>query len=245
MDDNLDVWLPLLRRLARAATGDARSGDDAVRRCVGQLLANGHNGSSSREHAFQELARSLAKADVALPASALLKLPLRQRLAYLLTRLEQLPPEEAARVLELSPRRLELLVGAAIATLGEPAAARVLIIEDEPTTALDLEEIIERDGHDVVGIAATHAEAVDLARSERPALLLADVRLADDSSGVDAVVDINASGAVPAIYVTAFPAQALEEAGPGSLVVPKPFAPGAVSGAIAEALSLGVPPPES
>ena len=238
MTDSPELWLPLLRRLARAATGDAGCADDAVRRCVERLLAWPER-PATREEAFGELARVLAEVKAQQPGSALLQLPLPQRLAYLLTRLERLAPEAAARALGLSPRRLSMLVSSALATRGEPDPARVLIIEDEPATALDLEEIVERGGHAVVGIASTHAEAVDLARSEPPALILADIRLADNSSGVEAVNDINAARAVPAVYVTAFPDQAMAEAGPASLVVAKPFSRQDLAGAIDEALALG------
>ncbi|HMR31297.1 MAG TPA: response regulator [Geminicoccaceae bacterium] len=239
MTDDAESWLPPLRRLARAATGDAERGDDAVRRCVERLLAEHPDGPASREQAFAALARTLAEVEQVAPGPALMQLPLAQRLAYLLTRLEELAPEDAARALGLTPRRLSTLVASALATLGRPEPARVLIIEDEPATALDLEEIVERDGHAVLGIASTHGEAVDLARAEPPALILADIRLADDSSGVDAVNDINAAHAVPAVYVTAFPDEAVAETGPGTLVVAKPFTPQALTGAIDEALAVG------
>ena len=239
MTDDPESWLPMLRRLARAATGDADCGDGAVRRCVGRLMALHPDGAASREEAFAELVRALGEDGGPPSGSALMQLPLPQRLAYLLTRLERLAPEEAARALGLTPRRVSMLVAAALAALSDPDPARVLIIEDEPATALDLEEIVERGGHAVVGIASTHGEAVDLALAEAPGLLLADIRLADASSGVEAVNDINAAREVPAVYVTAFPDQALAEAGPGSLVVPKPFSPQDLAGAIDEALALG------
>jgi CheY-like chemotaxis protein len=245
VNDELKSWIPVLRRFARAATGGVESGDQAVRRCVERLLTEDPSGGLSREHAFHELARALGEVPLAVSGSGLVQLPLRPRLAFLLTRLEDMPLDEAARTLGLSPRRTEALIEVALSALREPDPAKVLIIEDEPMTALDLEEVVERGGHDVVGIAATHGEAVDLARAQPPALILADIRLADASCGIAAVQDISeAAGPVPAVYVTAFPEQALAEAGPGSVVVPKPFDERVLSGAIAEALSFGQRPVE-
>lgn len=239
MNDDLKGWIPFLRRFARAATGAVDSGDQAVRRCVERLLLGDPAGGLSREHAFHQLARELAEVPAAASGIGLAQLPLRQRLALLLSRLEEMPVDEAARTLDLSARRTAALIEAALAALREPDPARVLIIEDQPMTALDLEEVVEGQGHGVVGIAATHGEALDLALTQKPTLILADIRLADDSSGVEAVQDINLAGVVPAVYVTAFPEQALSEAGPGTLVVPKPFDQRLPSDAIAEALSVG------
>ena len=217
------------------------SGDDAVRRCVEQLLLEDPSGGSSREHAFRELAQELSDVLVANSGSGLALLPPRQRLALLLSRLEEMPVDEVARTLGLSQRRAATLIETALTALREPAPAKVLIIEDQPMTALDLEEVVESQGHEVIGIAATHGEALDIARAEAPTLILADLRLADDSSGIEAVQDISQSVAAAAVYVTAFPEQARSEAGPGCLVVPKPFDQHALAGAITEALSMSTP----
>ena len=64
---------------------------------------------------------------------------------------------------------------------------------------MDLETIVRDLGHDVTGVAVTRDEAVAQAKARRPGLVLADIQLADDSSGIDAVKDILAEFNVPVI----------------------------------------------
>ncbi len=245
--------LPYLRRYARALSGTQSSGDAYVRACLEAIVADSsilgadlpprvglyrlfHRIWGSTDSETRSLAGSAASNTV---ERRLVELTPAHRQALLLTAMEGFTPEDTGFLIGASPQEVETLVSEALAEIERQTRARVLIIEDEPATALDLEEIVERGGHAVVGIASTHAEALDLARSETPALILADIRLADDSSGVEAVNDINAARAVPAVYVTAFPDQAMAEAGPGSLVVAKPFSRQDLAGVIDEALALG------
>lgn len=67
---------------------------------------------------------------------------------------------------------------------------RVLIVEDEAVTALDLSRELARLGYDVCGVVDTSAEAVRLAMETRPELVLMDVRLADGSDGIDTAREI-------------------------------------------------------
>ena len=85
----------------------------------------------------------------------------------------------------------------------------MLIIEDEPIIAMDIETIVRDLGHNVTGVAVTRDEAVAQARQNPPGLVLADIQLADDSSGIDAVKDILAEFSVPVIFITAFPERLL------------------------------------
>src|SRR4029079_5087068 len=82
---------------------------------------------------------------------------------------------------------------------------RVMIIEDEPVIALNLRDIVEAAGHEVVGSAGTVDEAVTLARAARPGLILADIRLQDGGSGLDAVNRILGEADVPVVFITAYP----------------------------------------
>jgi response regulator of citrate/malate metabolism len=66
----------------------------------------------------------------------------------------------------------------------------VLIIEDEPLISMQLEDLVRSLGHDVCGMAATRTQAREIATRETPGLVLADIQLADGSSGLDAVDDI-------------------------------------------------------
>ena len=121
--------------------------------------------------------------------------------------------------------------------LREQPPTRVLIIEDEPVIALDMSHTLEAAGHTVTGIATTHREAVELARAEPPGLVLADIHLGDDSSGVEAVAEILEHYRVPVIFITAFPDRLLtgERAEPTFLIT-KPFDPEILSVAISQAI---------
>jgi CheY-like chemotaxis protein len=113
----------------------------------------------------------------------------------------------------------------------------VLIIEDEPIIAMDIETIVRDLGHNVTGVAVTRDEAVAQARQSPPGLVLADIQLADDSSGIDAVKDILAEFSVPVIFITAFPERLLTGTRPEpTFLITKPFQRSTVKAAIAQAL---------
>jgi CheY-like chemotaxis protein len=61
------------------------------------------------------------------------------------------------------------------------------VIEDEPIIAMDVRQLVERCGHNVVGIASDEAEAVEMARPCAPASILADVNLGPGGDGISAV----------------------------------------------------------
>ena len=110
----------------------------------------------------------------------------------------------------------------------------VLIIEDEPLIALDLENLVEELGHRVISVARTHREAIKMARRDRPGLVLTDVRLADGSSGLEAVNQIVGDFAVP---VTGYPKRYLTGTLPEpAFLVTKPFAAESVKAIISQAL---------
>jgi CheY-like chemotaxis protein len=112
-----------------------------------------------------------------------------------------------------------------------------MIIEDEAIIALHIKSIVVGLGHSVAGVARTRTEAVALAERSRPELVLADINLADGSSGIDAVKDILAEFDVPVIFITAFPERLLtgEKPEPAFLIT-KPFQPETVKAAIGQAL---------
>jgi CheY-like chemotaxis protein len=85
--------------------------------------------------------------------------------------------------------------------------------------------------------AAPRAEARAAAARARPGLVLADIQLADGSSGVDAVWDILGEIDVPAIFITAFPERLLTGERPEpTFLITKPFRPETVKAAIGQAL---------
>jgi two-component system sensor histidine kinase/response regulator len=82
--------------------------------------------------------------------------------------------------------------------------ARILVVEDESIVALDMQSRLSAMAYDVVGIAATGEEAIDLAQRTVPDLILMDVQLQGDMDGVDAAERIHRTNDIPVIFVTAF-----------------------------------------
>ena len=129
------------------------------------------------------------------------------------------------------------LVDEAGRELAAEIATDVLIIEDETFIALDLEGLAESLGHRVVGIARTHAEAVTIAKPKKPGLILADIQLADGSSGLDAVNELLDEFEVPVIFITAYPERFLTGQRPEpAFLIAKPFQPATVSAVVSQAL---------
>ena len=73
---------------------------------------------------------------------------------------------------------------------------RILIVEDEPIIALSTQADLEAAGHTVVGLAMTSDEAINLAASCHPDLVLMDIRLAE-GNGVEAAQAIHTAGPFP------------------------------------------------
>ncbi|MBO7664988.1 MAG: response regulator [Aeriscardovia sp.] len=104
---------------------------------------------------------------------------------------------------------------------------RVVIAEDEALIRLDVVESLEDAGYRVVGQAANGDEAVELARSERPGVVIMDVKM-PGSDGIAAAKTITEEGIAPVVMLTAFSQQSLvkeaSDAGAMAYVV-KPFVP--------------------
>jgi DNA-directed RNA polymerase specialized sigma24 family protein len=244
--------LSYLRRYARALTGSQQSGDAHVTACLEALVADPsiielQNGAKvGLFRLFQDLWHGLGidpaeTADLA-PSERTARERLAQvapesRQVLLLTTLEGFRPEEAAIITGRSEAEVHELIAAAVAEIDRQIATRVLIIEDEPLISLDLAEIIESLGHEVTTIARTAGQAVKAAGIEQPGLVLADIQLADGSSGLDAVRDILAMFEVPVIFITSFPERLLTGKRPEpTFLITKPYDPNAVKAAISQAL---------
>lgn len=85
-----------------------------------------------------------------------------------------------------------------------PSADRILVVEDEQLVALDLEGTLKELGYEITGHAATANEAVELARRERPDLVLMDINLGGGEDGITAAARIRKDHDVPVIFVTAY-----------------------------------------
>ena len=124
-----------------------------------------------------------------------------------------------------------------LCAVGLFAATNILIIEDEALIAMDLQSLVENLGHEVQGIARTRAEAVAIAKNKDLGLILADIQLADGSSGLDAVNDLLNTFEVPVIFITAYPERFLTGMRPEpAFLITKPYQPAMVSAVISQAL---------
>src|SRR6202000_517522 len=126
-------------------------------------------------------------------------------------------------------------------TAGKEMAAEiatdVLIIEDETFIARELESLVKTIGHNVIGVARTHTDAVALAKNKKPGLILADIQLADGSSGLDAVNELLRVFEVPVVFITAYPESCLPGERPEpAFLISKPFQPAMVSAVASQAL---------
>jgi CheY-like chemotaxis protein len=151
--------------------------------------------------------------------------------------MEGFTSEDAGFLLECDRADVDRMVAEALDEIERQTQASVLIIEDEPLIAMDLESLVRDLGHDVAAIATTRTEAVAAAKANRPTLVLADIQLADDSSGIDAVRDILTEFTVPVIFITAFPERLLTGDRPEpAFLITKPFQRSSVKAAISQAL---------
>jgi CheY-like chemotaxis protein len=236
--------LPLLRRYARALTGSQRLGDAAVREVLEGLLAAPEEFGATRTPRV-ELYRIFHKlwqpmAHLVEPSGGegiITRLALPCRQALLLTAVEGFSTHEVADILGSDIATVAADIGAARQSITDSLQASVMIIEDEAIIALHIRSIVEGLGHSVAGIARTRDEAVALAERTRPELVLADISLADGSSGIDAVKDILGSMNVPVIFITAFPERLLTGERPEpTYLITKPFEPETVIATIGQAL---------
>jgi PAS domain S-box-containing protein len=102
----------------------------------------------------------------------------------------------------------------------------ILIVEDVLLTAEQIKVQLEEKGYAVCGIADTGEKAIALARTSSPDLVLMDINLKGDSSGISAASEIQRFLDVPIIYLTAYtdPATFMRarETGPYSFIS-KPY----------------------
>jgi CheY-like chemotaxis protein len=247
--------LPYLRRYARALVGSQKSGDAYVHAALTALLAGDVQvdpgisiraglykvfhaiWSSASGHIEDEMAVGAGKAPSSDPVGRLAQLDAEQRAVLLLTAVEGFSVNETAFIVDETPESVEGSIIEAQSLIERQLATRVLIIEDEPIIALDLETLVNELGHKVVAVAATRDEAVAKALVERPGLVLADINLGEGGSGIDAVSQILDSFDIPIIFVTAYPEKLLTGERPEpTYLVAKPFLPESIQATVAQAL---------
>ncbi len=242
--------LPYLRRYARALTGSQPAGDAYVAATLEALVSDSSTMESEgniKVGLFQVFTRIWSSLSVNgrselierdLPAEIRLgQITPRPRQAFLLSCLEGFSEEEVATILGASRAEVRELVDEAGRELAADIATDILIIEDETLIAMDLEALVEGLGHSIMGVARTKDEALRMVEKQKPGLILADIQLADGSSGLDAVNEILVNWEVPVIFITAYPERFLTGARPEpAFLIAKPFQPVNVSAVISQAL---------
>jgi len=234
LGQDLAPHLPFLRRYARALTGSQAHGDAFVRATLEAIVAAPNDfprdvdprlGLYRTFHAIWSSANieedpnnTDGDGHESIAHARLARITPLSRQALLLTAMEGFTSEDAGYLIGAGPDEVESLVTEALAEI------------ERQTRADDL-------GHTVTGVAVTRDEAVAQAMARRPGLVLADIQLADDSSGIDAVKDILAEFQVPVIFITAFPERLLTGERPEpTFLITKPFQRSTVKAAIAQAL---------
>jgi CheY-like chemotaxis protein len=245
--------IPYLRRFARALTGTQAGGDAYVLETLEAIVADPSEVlkcSSPRTALYRLFLKVWAAVplnihsdqapfagDEAGARRSLEAISLRPRIAFLLSALEGFSTAEVAEALDCAAEDAASLIDAAGREIADQMRTDILIIEDEPFIALDLQSLVEEQGHRVVDVARTHREAIEAARRHRPGLILADIQLADGSSGLEAVNDILGSVSVPVIFITAYPERYLTGTPPEpAFLITKPFSIDNLKAIISQAL---------
>ncbi|MCA0425193.1 MAG: response regulator [Proteobacteria bacterium] len=240
--------LPYLRRFARALSGSQASGDAYVVATLEVIVEDPSTfprNLPSRQALYQVFLKLWSSStgparDAGIDHAAdrnLEALPPLSRQTFLLRTVEEFGTDEVAAILNLPRTKVLELLEQAGREIAAQVATEVLIIEDEPIIALDIEGMVQDLGHEVTGIARTHKEALKLVGERKPGLVLADIQLADGSSGLEAVNEILGSVNVPVIFITAYPERLLTGDRPEpAFLITKPFQTDTVKAAISQAL---------
>lgn len=252
LKDIVSAHLSYLRRFSRALTGSQESGDAYVAAFLKVLIEDPDSfdmEADPRVEVYRIFCALWSSVSVNVEESSanphweevaskkLDAITPRARQAFLLVAVEGFSLEELAIIMNASENKARELLDKANAEISAQVTTRVLIIEDEPIIAIDIEELVTSLGHEVVGIARTHREAVDLSRTSDFGLVLADIQLADGSSGINAVNEILQEFNVPVVFITAYPERLLTGDRPEpAFLVTKPFVPEMVKAITSQAL---------
>ena len=251
LTDDIGRELPFLRRYARALTGSQASGDAYAAATLEAILQDrsvfdtGLRPKVALFRIFHDIwSSSGAQIDTdntGLEEKAQQHLSILTsgtREALLLQSIEQFSTVDIAVVMQVSTDEVDSLLDIARDEMAQSVSGRVLVIEDEAIIAMDIEAIVTEMGHSVVGNARTRDAAVEMARAETPDLILADIQLADNSSGIDAVNDImQGLPDVPVIFITAFPERLLTGERPEpAFLITKPYSEDQLRSAVSQAM---------
>lgn len=249
----ISTHIPYLRRFARALTGTQAGGDAYVLATLEAVVADPGEFAEDADLKIA-LYRLFLKVWGSMPVNGhvdqlafspdergaqrnLEAIPLQPRVAFLLSSLEGFETAEVARAMVCSLEEATHLIDLAGKEISNQIRTDVLIIEDEPLIAIDIQMLVEELGHRVVHVARTHREAVEAAQNANPGLILADIQLADGSSGLEAVNQILDSLSVPVVFITAYPERFLTGTPPEpAFLITKPFGVDSLKAVVSQAL---------
>jgi len=215
--------LPFARRFARALSGDQKQGDVLVAESLKAAFITPDDDLPARYRLYREIAGQFSASSQEIAQEGL---SFSQRALLLLTSLEEVPISVAAAILDMNQQNAIADIQMAHDGLRRVAATSVLIIEDEPIIAMDIQDVAEQCGHRIVGVAHNEADAVRIAEETKPGLILADINLGGGGDGMLAVGRILKTHRTPVIFVTAYPERLLTgETEEPSFVITKPFEP--------------------
>ena len=241
LSDLIESELPFLRRYARAVVGSQEMGDQLVSSMIeSRLLPQVAAGDTDfdRTRLYKSLDEVVAEPrETSRPDDILVKMGAVERRALLLASVEAFALDDIAIILDMTVPEVQRALSDAEVSLMKALATRILIIEDEAMIAAHLSEIVTSLGHTPAAFATTHADAVASAKQGEFGLILADIRLADGSSGLDAVNEIRKTWNGPVIFITAYPESLLTGEGQEPVfLIPKPFRADLVKAVISQAL---------
>jgi len=253
LSQQIGPYLPYLRRYARALTGSQQIGDAFVVQTLEVILEEPasfpkqHGVRAGLYRIFSTLWSAVSEQSVLAENEGDSKAPSvmrnvarlapHSRQAFLLTTVERFARSDIAFILDVDIQAVPALMSQAAREIAECVATNVLIIEDEALIAAELSMIVRELGHSIIGVARTHAEAKQLATQKTPGLVLADIHLADGSSGIDAVNDILEQADIPIIFITAYPEDLLTGQRPEpTFLISKPYDVEAVKATICQSL---------
>jgi DNA-directed RNA polymerase specialized sigma24 family protein/CheY-like chemotaxis protein len=246
--------VPYLRRHARLLTGSQEVGDECVRICLEMVIAEPHHlaGGDLKVQLFRAFHAAWRVLETAIGEASPLEavelserveqgltaLPPLERRVLLLAVVERFTDPEVAHILDLDVATIPELVARARRSLHAQVSVAVLIIEDESLIAMELSRIMQDMGHTIAGIASREAPAIEQAEKTQPGLVLCDVKLLDEDSGISAAQRILRRFDVPVVFVTAF-SELLLTGGrlEPAFVVSKPFDEDTLKVTVAQALA--------
>ncbi len=254
--------IPYLRRHARLLTGSKDVGDEYVRLCLELVMAEPERlergdlrvqlfhafhsvwsviNPPAPERVVDELTTHEERLEHGLAALA----PTEKRV-LLLVAVEDFSFEAVGQILDIDVEAVRRHFTKARRDLDEQVTCTVLIIEDEPLIAMELSRIVQEMGLTVIGTAARQDDALAAVEQDRPGLILADIQLQDNGSGIIAAHGILQQANVPIVFVTGYPDRLLTGEGfEPAFVVTKPFREDALKATIAQALSTYAAPSQA